>query len=183
MGFFKRLIDSFKLWKLKRQRERDWPLKDMVRRLRVVLIDDSQWLAHDKKAIALIDRYICLSDPHNWEKTRVDHASQFRVAIGSDPHDKAHAVPEDPMRHITNNDDLVCWQWYWCRNKRTGVITLEQCRVDSGFKYIGDHCIWAMDDNNQAMKRWDIIGIATPPDFDKYVPNANIKCMPKVVDK
>lgn len=166
MGVLKRVIASWKKWRAKRQREREWTLKDMVHRLRVVMIEDAQWFAHDKTATAWIDRYLTLSNPETWEKERVDHASKFRSYLGCDPNNQ----PEDPMRHIASNSDLIIGKWYWCRNKRTGCIALEQCRVEGGLKYMGDNCIWALDDNNQALKRWDIVGVAAPPDFDKYVP-------------
>lgn len=78
------------------------------------------------------------------------------------------------MKQITSNAELIPGNHYWCRDKRYGDVTLQECNQESypneQWKYLGRR-IWAMDDNNQALERWDIVGPLPKPaiNFDEFV--------------
>lgn len=59
---------------------RRWSANRQIEWMRVHLIDDSQWLAHDPKASAICQRYLAmLSD--DWQKVQVEPVSKFRDRI------------------------------------------------------------------------------------------------------
>jgi hypothetical protein len=60
---------------------------------------------------------------------------------------------------ITSNDQLEVGEYYHCLEKRLGrdCLSIEQCKEDTGNKYLGNR-IWAKDDNNQALEKWFIWG-------------------------
>lgn len=76
------------------------------------------------------------------------------------------------MKQIKTNSELITNSFYWCREKKKpNTINLIQCKSANNIhdaKYIdvnhytymnaNDNIIWAMDNNNQALERWDIVG-------------------------
>lgn len=76
------------------------------------------------------------------------------------------------MKIITSNDELEVGMYYWCRSKKPYVngkhsITIQRVGCQGKWKYIGNR-IWAEDENNQALKTFDILGPVEYPDFDSY---------------
>lgn len=75
------------------------------------------------------------------------------------------------MQLITENSQLIAGREYWARDKRDGAITLERCESEEGRQYVGRGRFWAMDTNNQALARWDLVGpvpLREAPDFAAF---------------
>jgi len=62
---------------------------------------------------------------------------------------------------IESNDQLEVGEHYHCFDRVTAKYSVEKCS-DEGEKYLARK-IWATDDNNQALERWDIYGPIKPP--------------------
>ena len=75
------------------------------------------------------------------------------------------------MKLIKTNSELVIGRHYWCQNKeKPNDIELHKCRAGvSGWLYFGNN-IWAMDKNNQALERWNIVGPVPVPDEKSFIP-------------
>lgn len=73
------------------------------------------------------------------------------------------------MQLITTNKQLTVGRHYWCRNSKYPHFEPDILKVGeiSGRKYIGTGKIWAMDENNQALERFDIVGPIPTPNFDE----------------
>lgn len=81
------------------------------------------------------------------------------------------------MRIIKLNDDLIVGRKYWAREKTdNSKLCIVTCYEHDHWKYLQASLysdkFWAMDRNNQALDRWDILGpIAEQPtpNFDDYL--------------
>lgn len=85
---------------------------------------------------------------------------------------KLKAVPPSDMKLIASNAELIPGRQYWCKSKTHGDIELHRCYEEGDWKYLGRSRIWAMDDNNQALDRWHIVGPVPevgPINFDDYL--------------
>ena len=68
---------------------------------------------------------------------------------------------------ILKNEDLIPEEYYWCISKKipNARLQLLGCSLTpNGNKMIGSR-IWAMDENNQALEKYDIYGPIPKPDL------------------
>ena len=73
------------------------------------------------------------------------------------------------MKKILTNDELEIGKEYWCKPKTTSFDPMVlRVGESSGIKYLGTNRIWASDNNNQALERYDIIGPIEYPNFKDY---------------
>ena len=72
---------AFKEW----QRKRKWNAELQLHYLRVEIMSDARWLAHDNTARELTERYLKMLDDH-WESQPREDIRDFRIRIGLDPH-------------------------------------------------------------------------------------------------
>lgn len=78
------------------------------------------------------------------------------------------------MKKITNNDELEVGKEYWCKFKTSkSMPQLFKVGEQGGWKYIGSR-IWATNENNQALEKFDIIGPVEYPNFDDFKTQAEI---------
>lgn len=57
---------------------------------------------------------------------------------------------------VTSNDELIIGEYYWCVSKLFDSQHIEVVSEISDRKIIGD--IWAFEENNQALEKYDIYG-------------------------
>jgi hypothetical protein len=63
------------------------------------------------------------------------------------------------MKLITKNSELFEGDYYHCFEKKAGHYSIEKCASVEGNKYLGEEFrYWAMGDNNQALRKFNIIG-------------------------
>ena len=79
----KKLKGTWKEWR----RKRKWSADLQLYLLRMQVMEDARWMAHDPKVSALCARYgDMLAD--DWEKRAVRPVNDFRREIGCDPWEK-----------------------------------------------------------------------------------------------
>ena len=78
-------IEKIKLKITEWKRKRKWNVELQLYHLRVMIMDDNRWLAHDKTASELTERYLKMLDD-KWEQQPQEDISSFRKRIGLDPH-------------------------------------------------------------------------------------------------
>ena len=78
------MIKFLKSWFQKRKVKNTWTAEKHVQHIREVMSEDTQWLSHDPKLAALIERYLDITTPYWHSKTVVD-ASKFLSSINCDP--------------------------------------------------------------------------------------------------
>jgi len=63
------------------------------------------------------------------------------------------------MQKILKNEDLITGEWYWCIGKELyhDFSIYEVISPNEDSKYLAER-IWAMDNNSQALEKWDIYG-------------------------
>lgn len=72
------------------------------------------------------------------------------------------------MKLIQSNSELEVGREYWCKPKTTAFDPIVmRCSECGGIKYLGAG-IWATDNNNQALEKYDIVGPIEHPNFDDY---------------
>lgn len=82
---FEKLKAAWKEWR----RKREWNAELQLYHLRMQVMEDARWMAHDPKVSAICARYgDMLAD--DWEKRAVIPVRDFRRAIGCDPWEKLH---------------------------------------------------------------------------------------------
>ena len=63
------------------------------------------------------------------------------------------------MKKILKNEELMVGEYYWCKQKDTIFDpTIEQVGKIQNIKYVGHGHIWAHNQNNQALNKWDMYG-------------------------
>ena len=75
------------------------------------------------------------------------------------------------MKKILTNDDLEIGKEYWCKHKDVHYKQHPEVMIvneTGNAKYLGHNYIWATDDNNQALEKFDIIGPIEYPNFEEY---------------
>lgn len=83
-----KLIARFKMWR----RNRKWNAELQLYHLRIMMLSDARWMAHNPIVQELTERYLkMLSD--DWEKQPQEDVSQFRTRIGLNPH-RGHIPPK-----------------------------------------------------------------------------------------
>jgi hypothetical protein len=81
-----KLKARFKEWR----RKRLWNEKEQLYHLRVMVMADNRWMAHNPIVSELTDRYLrMLSD--TWEIQPQESVERFRERIGLDPHKRSNA--------------------------------------------------------------------------------------------
>lgn len=78
------LIDWVKRLITERNRKREWSAERQLHELRVIVMMDNRWLAHDKTADALTGRYLKLLNEH-WYHQSVEDVRLLRERLGLDP--------------------------------------------------------------------------------------------------
>ena len=81
ISLFQFVKAAFKEW----QRKRKWNAQLQLRYLRIELMSDARWLAHDNTARELTERYLKMLDDH-WESQPREDIRDFRLRIGLDPY-------------------------------------------------------------------------------------------------
>ena len=71
-------------------------------------------------------------------------------------------------KQIKKNKELEAGRYYHCFDLKTGDYSIELCQEETNGKYLGTH-IWAQDDNNQALRRWEIFGPVEKPLVKGYM--------------
>ena len=71
-----RIILAWREWR----RRRHWGPARQVEHLRAMLADDRRWLASDKTATALIERYLAALAP-DWYTRNHEHSADFRTRL------------------------------------------------------------------------------------------------------
>lgn len=61
-----------------------WTTEEMVANAVEKIANDGRWMASDKVAAALTERYLQLLTP-GWEKRSIEHSGQLRTRLGIDP--------------------------------------------------------------------------------------------------
>ena len=94
LGFWPSVIDGMGLgplwrWLAERRRKREWSAERQLHELRVIVMMDHRWLAHDETASALTHRYLKLLDEH-WYKQTTEDVSDLRKRLGLCPHEARH---------------------------------------------------------------------------------------------
>jgi hypothetical protein len=75
-----KLKAAWKEWR----RKRKWNAELQLYHLRVQVMQDARWMAHDPKVSAMCARYMDMLED-DWEKRPVRNVSDFRLALGLDP--------------------------------------------------------------------------------------------------
>lgn len=84
MKMFTKIAQAYQEWRRKRR----WNAKLQLEYLRLQVMEDQRWMAHDPKVSTLCQRYLdMLAD--DWERRSVRNVSDFRREIGCDPHVRA----------------------------------------------------------------------------------------------
>lgn len=79
------MIKWLKEWNRRRLNRKWWGPEQQLEYLRTIVQLDHRWLAHDKTADALTERYLKLLSPE-WHKESIEDVAAFRARIGLDPH-------------------------------------------------------------------------------------------------
>ena len=74
------LIERFKAWRKRRY----WTPERQLENLRIMVMGDHRYLAHDKTADALTERYLAALAPDWYQRVHVD-PWHFRQSIGLEP--------------------------------------------------------------------------------------------------
>lgn len=81
-GLVRRTVEALRAWR----RRRYWTAERQLEHLRVMVMDDWRWLAHDPVADAMATRYKrALSQ--SWYQLQHEDAETFRRRIGLCPHE------------------------------------------------------------------------------------------------
>lgn len=94
-SFINKLVKRFKEWR----RKREWNTERQITHIRNTMIEDHRWLASNRIAVALLERYIPLVKDH-WESARVDDISQFRTKHGLDPNQQGYNSEEKLLSEL-----------------------------------------------------------------------------------
>lgn len=91
------MLEKLKAAWIEWRRKREWNAELQLYHLRIQVIQDHRWMAHDPKVSALCARYLdMLAD--DWEKRAVSDVRDFRREIGCDPWGNPHnANPNDAL--------------------------------------------------------------------------------------
>ena len=99
MKIFGQIAQAWKEW----CRKRRWNVELQLEHLRMQVMEDQRWMAHDPKVSALCQRYLdMLAD--DWEKRSVRAVSDFRREIGCDPHSRSLRANRNPYVELA--------EWY-----------------------------------------------------------------------
>lgn len=80
-----KFIDNLKAKYKEWRRKRKWNAELQLYYLKVEVMSDARWLAHDNTARELTERYLKMLDDH-WESQPREDIREFRKRIGLDPH-------------------------------------------------------------------------------------------------
>ena len=80
MNIFRKIAQAYKEWRRKRR----WNAELQLDHLRLQVMEDWRWMAHDPKVSALCQRYLDMLAA-DWEKRSVRNVSDFRREIGCAP--------------------------------------------------------------------------------------------------
>ena len=103
------LIDWVKRLIAERNRRREWSAERQLHELRVIVMMDNRWLAHDKTADALTGRYLKLLNEH-WYHQSVEDVRLLRERLGLDP---MRNVEVCDTYGVINEDGEVEYSAYW----------------------------------------------------------------------
>lgn len=81
VSWFQLAKAAFKEWR----RKREWNAELQLHYLRIEIMSDARWLAHDNTARELTERYLKMLDDR-WESQPREDIRDFRLRIGLDPH-------------------------------------------------------------------------------------------------
>lgn len=80
VSWFQLAKAAFKEWR----RKRKWNAELQLHYLRIEVMSDARWLAHDNTARELTERYLKMLDD-KWESQPREDIRDFRTRIGLDP--------------------------------------------------------------------------------------------------
>lgn len=80
LSLFESVKAAFKEWR----RKRKWNTRVQLYNLRIEMMSDARWLAHDNTARELTERYLKMLDDH-WESQPREDIRDFRIRLGLDP--------------------------------------------------------------------------------------------------
>lgn len=98
-------------WQAWRQRRR-WPVSTQLRHLQIMLLQDGRWLAHDKTAAALTERYLNALKP-DWYSHHFGDIRQLREDLALCPHQAREHMAARPIDAQTLIQDG--WKISACR--------------------------------------------------------------------
>jgi len=81
------MLEKLKAAWNERRRKREWSAERQLHELRTIVMMDNRWLANDKTAEALTERYLKLLNEH-WYKQSVEDIRLLRERLGLCPHAK-----------------------------------------------------------------------------------------------
>lgn len=81
VSWFQLAKAAFKEWR----RKHKWNAELQLHYLRIEVMSDARWLAHDNTARELTERYLKMLDDR-WESQPREDIRDFRIRIGLDPH-------------------------------------------------------------------------------------------------
>jgi hypothetical protein len=86
------MIERFKQRIREWRRKRKWNAKLQLYYLRIAMLSDARWMAHNPIVSELTDRYLrMLAD--DWESQPQEEVSQLRDRIGLNPHQREIRTP------------------------------------------------------------------------------------------
>lgn len=88
-----KLHARFKEWR----RKRKWNAERQLYYLRLTVMQDNRWMAHNPIVLELTERYlVMLSD--TWESQQIEPIERFRERIGLNPHKDSSAANDTGKR-------------------------------------------------------------------------------------
>lgn len=70
------------------RRKREWNAELQLHYLRIAVMQDNRWMAHNPIVSELTDRYLRMLSDH-WESQPQESVERFRERIGLDPHKRS----------------------------------------------------------------------------------------------